>query len=298
MQKPPVLSHLRTFVTAAKTGSFANTAVKLCITPAAVSQQIRQLENQLESILFERSKRGVCLTQAGIQYLVFAEKALDNLRQGQHCIDQLKNQQYFTIRAFPSVASKWLMPKIIQFMDLNPDLEIRLEASHSKVDFDNSETDACISFGHQDYQNEEAVLLFNDSVSLVASPLLLQQLPNNYDLNILLQQPFIQIDWGDFNGFLPGWEDWLKLAGYKDIGFKKGPQFNLSNLAIEAAIQGKGLLLGQKLLIQDELKSGALIQVSDISLPLEHPYYLVYPKRTLAKPQAIYFIKQLIDDQC
>lgn len=56
-------------------------------------------------------------------------------------------------------------------MDLNPELEIRLEASHSKVDFDNSETDACISFGHQDYQDEEAVLLFNDSVSLLASPL-------------------------------------------------------------------------------------------------------------------------------
>ena len=294
MLKLPSTNSLLTFISAAQTASFAKTAKTLCLTPAAVSQQIKQLEEQLDYQLFERSKQGVELTQAGQQYLFFAQQAIEKLQQGQVSLNLLKKQSMFTLHAFPSVASKWLMPRVLDAMQADPELEIRVEASHSQIDFNLSNCDACISFGKQEeFLNHQ--LIFQDNVSLVASPTLIDKQPSR-GLESILSLPMIHIDWGDDNQFLPGWKAWLNAAGYQDKVPNKGPQFNLSSMAIEAAIQGKGLLLGQDLLIQNELKSGQLIQVCPIKLALKKAYYLVYPDRTKDKATAMRFIKQLKDE--
>lgn len=291
MLKLPSTNSLLTFISAAQTASFAKTAKLLCLTPAAVSQQIKQLEEQLDVSLFQRSKQGVELTQAGQQYLYFAEQAVEKLKQGQASLRQLKQHDIFTLHAFPSVATKWLMPKVLDAMQVNPKLEIRVEASHSQIDFNLSNCDACISFGELE-ESLNHQLIFHDNVSLVASPSLVNgQLTK--DLNNLLTLPMIHIDWGDDNQFLPGWKEWLSAAGFQDKEPSKGPQFNLSSMAIEAAIQGKGLLLGQDLLIQNEVKSGQLIKLSPITLPLKKAYYLIYPDRTKDKLAAMQFIKRL-----
>lgn len=294
MLKLPSTNSLLTFLNAAQTASFAKTAKALCLTPAAVSQQIKQLEEQLDCQLFQRSKQGVELTQAGHQYLYFAEQAVEKLKQGHTSLRQLKQQDIFTLHTLPSVATKWLMPKVLDAMQVDPKLEIRVEASHSHIDFNLSNCDACISFGEQEASLNHQ-LIFQDNVSLVASPALVdEQLAK--DLNTLLMLPMIHIDWGDDNRFLPGWQEWLSAAGYQDKQPNKGPQFNLSSMAIEAAIQGKGLLLGQNLLIQNELKSGQLIKLNPITLPLKKAYYLIYPDRTKDKLAAMNFIKQLVPD--
>jgi len=299
MLKLPNTISLLTFLNAAHTGSFAKTARALCITPAAVSQQIKQLEKHLDYALFERSKLGVELTQAGHQYLFFAEQAVEKLKQGQQSLSQLKSQEILTLHAFPSVASKWLMPRVLGAMENDPNLEIRVEASHSNVDFNLSSCDACISFGKQDESTLHHDLLFHDDVILVASPSLLTRaglsdIPiEKVRLSKLLEQPMIHIDWGSDNRFLPGWQDWLNTAGFPDKKPNKGPHFNLSSMAIDAATQGKGLLLGQGILIQEELRSGRLLIVSQIKLTLTKAYYLIYPERTKDKPEAMTFIEQL-----
>jgi len=303
MLKLPNIISLLTFLNAAHTGSFAKTAKALCITPAAVSQQIKQLEKHLDSSLFERSKLGVELTQAGHQYLFFAEQAVEKLKQGQLSLSQLKSQEILTLHAFPSVASKWLMPRVLRAMENDPNLEIRVEASHSKVDFNLSSCDACISFGKQDEPRLHHDLLFHDHVVLVASPSVLTRAGLS-DIQIektalakLLEQPMIHIDWGSDNRFLPSWQDWLNAAEFSDKKPNKGPHFNLSSMAIDAAIQGKGLLLGQGILIQEELRSGRLVILSQIKLTLKKAYYLIYPERTKNKPEVITFIEQLKNEK-
>jgi len=295
----PPTGCLLAFETAAQSGSFASAAAQLFVTPAAVSQQIRQLEEHLDIVLFTRSKKGVKLTRAGQSYLVFIHEALEKIRGGQQQLERFRNLDVLTITALPSVAVKWLMPRVLQWMELHPELEIRVEASHAPVDFNRCASDICISFGEQghsgiNYADLNKHLLFVDSVSLVASPILLQQLSNTSDLAQLVKLPMIHVDWGDDNHSLPDWQDWLHAAGLPNTQPQLGPHFNLSSMAIDAAIQGKGLLLGQHMFIANELKLGLLKQPVALRLPLGRAYYLVYPNRTLANANAAAFIDWLV----
>lgn len=293
VQQLPPLGALLAFEAAAQAGSFASAAERLFVTPAAISQKIRLLEQQLDIVLFERSKKGVKLTRAGQSYLVFIHEGLETIRLGQQQLEMFRNLDVLTITALPSVALKWLMPRVLRWMDLNPGLEIRVEASHARVDFNRSASDICISFGEQNYSGLEKKLLLNDAVSMVASPKLLQSISDPADLAAIAQLPMIHVDWGDDNHSLPDWQAWLHAAGLDLDVPKAGPHFNLSSMAIEAAVQGKGLLLGQDMLIANELESGQLIKPFPLSLPLRQAYYLVYPKRTLDKANAAAFIDWL-----
>ncbi len=288
--KIPSIGMLLAFEAAAESGSFTAAAAKLFITPAAISQNIRALEQHLSIALFERSKTGIKLSRAGQSYLSFISDALEKIRLAQQQLEQFRNLNVLTITTFPSVASKWLMPLVLDWMDLNPGSEIRVEASHARVDFNRSASDLCICFGRQNYAGLQKDLLFTDSVSMVLSPKLLQRIEDKTDIKAITQLPMIHIDWEDHNHNLPGWGDWLQAANVDMTIAKAGPHFNLSSMAIDAALQGKGLLLGQHILIAKELETGQLIKPLDISLPLGQAYYLVYPKRTLENPLAAAFI--------
>ena len=288
-QLPP-LGALLAFEAAAESGTFADAAKKLFVTPAAVSQQIRTLEQLLEVTLFERSKMGVTLTRVGQSYLIFIHEALEKIRLGQQQIKQFSNLDVLTITSFPSIASKWLMPHTLSWMESHIDVEVRVEASHAIVDFNRSASDMCICFGNKHYSGLTKELLFTDTVSLVASPLLLKSLNDRSDMSSILELPMIHIDWGNHNHNLPDWSDWFEVAGIDRVAPQGGPHFNLSSMAIDAAVKGKGLLLGQNMMIKHELETGQLIPLSDIRLPLGEAYYLTYPKRTLNNPQAANFI--------
>jgi LysR family glycine cleavage system transcriptional activator len=288
--KIPSIGMLLAFEAAAESGSFTAAAAKLFITPAAISQNIRALEQHLSIALFERSKTGIKLSRAGQSYLSFISDALEKIRLAQQQLEQFRNLNVLTITTFPSVASKWLMPLVLDWMDINPGSEIRVEASHARVDFNRSASDLCICFGKQNYAGLQKDLLFTDSVSMVLSPKLLQRIEDKTDIKAITQLPMIHIDWEDHNHNLPGWGDWLQAANVDMTIAKAGPHFNLSSMAIDAALQGKGLLLGQHILIAEELETGQLIKPLDISLPLGQAYYLVYPKRTLENPLAAAFI--------
>ena len=278
------LNNLRSFIMAAKYGSFASAANELCITPAAISQQIKQLEEELGASLLMRSSTGVQLTAQGKTYLPFVEQAFASLAQGQAVLHSKEQAGVFKIAALPSVASKWLMPKVYDVLEKCQDVDIRVEASHSKVDFNQQDFDACISFGAHSYPDMHKQRLFNDRVFAVASPKLLQAIERD-DIESIVSLPMIHVDWGRDNADLPSWQDWFEGMGLPYYGVQKGPTFNLTNLAVEAALQGRGLLLGQESLIQAELASGALVKVNDLSLALKQDYFLVYPERSLKSAQ-------------
>lgn len=290
-KKIPSLGMLLAFEAAAESGSFTVAATKLFITPAAISQNIRGLEQHLNIELFKRSKSGIKLTRAGQSYLNFINEALEKIRLGQQQLEQFRNLNVLTITTYASTASKWLMPLVLDWMDINPGSEIRVEASDARVDFNRSASDLCICFGKQNYAGLEKDLLFTDSVSMVVSPQLLQRINDKKDIKEILQLPMIHVDWEGHNHNLPDWGDWLLAMDLNLIIPKGGPHFNFSSMAIDAALKGKGLLLGQHTLIEKELETGQLIKPFDMSLPLGQAYYMVYPKRTLDNPLAVTFIE-------
>lgn len=288
----PPLNAIKAFEAAAKTGSLSGAGQALFVSPAAISQQVKLLEDHLNVQLFNRNRRGVELTEEGQLYLTYVHESFEKLRIGQQKVEQLGNRNTLIVTAIPSFASKWLMPKMFKWMERNPELEMRIEASNTPVNFNTSASDFSICFGDKGYPGLIKKEMFRDTISPVCSP----EIATLFDgdlLQLLKNQPLIHIDWGDENVHLPGWDDWLQHANIQGISSSRTLQLNYSSMAIEAAVQGKGIMLGQATMVQEELQAGKLVRLSDISLPLNKPYYLIYPKRTLQKPMATEFLTWL-----
>ncbi|EKF65655.1 dsdC [Serratia plymuthica A30] len=281
----PKLSAILAFETAARTGSLARAADSLALTAAAVSQQIRQLEQHLGIQLFTRAKSGVTLTEQGADYLAYVQEAFETLRVAQQHVDRQRGQETLTIFALPALASKWLNPAIGDWLARQPQLDIRLHATHAAVDFAASAADFALCFGDQDYPLLEKVRLFQDGVQPVCSPQ--RQAAGDW-----ARQPLIHVDWGKESQFLPGWHEWFSAAGLPPPQ-RRGLTYNLTSMAIDAAVAGHGILLGQQSLIQRELANGTLVPLAETVLSLSKPYYVVYPQRTLDKPKAAEFLAWL-----
>lgn len=281
----PKLSAILAFETAARTGSLAKAADSLALTAAAVSQQIRQLEQHLGIVLFTRAKSGVTLTEQGTDYLAYVQQAFETLRIAQQHVDRQRGKEMLTLFALPALASKWLNPMIGDWLTQHPQVDIRLHATHREVDFASSTADFALCFGDQGYPLLEKVRLFQDSVQPVCSP----QLQAAGDWT---RQQLIHVDWGKESQFLPGWYEWFNAAGLP-LPQRRGLTYNLTSLAIDAAVEGQGILLGQQQLIQRELAKGTLVPLAEPALPLSKPYYVVYPQRTLEKPKAAEFLAWL-----
>lgn len=287
----PKLTAILAFETAANTGSLASAAARLSLTPAAVSQQIRQLEQHLGIQLFARSKTGVELTPQGSAYLAYVQQAFETLRMAQQGIARDKGDLSLNIFALPALASRWLNPHLKQWLSQYPDVDIHIHATHSAVDFNRSAADFYLAFGNEHYPQQEQTVLFQDWVFPVASPNLLTAPWSESQRKI--DYPMIHVDWGKEGQFLPDWHEWLLSAKWGASVPNRGPIYNLTSMAIDSAIAGNGILLGQQSLIKKEIAEGSLIQLSEHKLPVTKPYYLIYPKRTLDKPKAMEFIQWL-----
>jgi len=277
----PKISVIQSFKVAAELGSLAKAAAQLALTPAAVSQQIRQLEEQLGSALFLRTQSGVMLTETGKEYLRYVTEAFDILHLGQQNIRHAASAPKLTVYALPALASKWLLPRLASWRDHCPDIDLSLHGTHSHVDFTAMPADFVICFGEDRYPQSDKLKLFQDEVLPVASPALLQRfMPET----ILSQAPLIHLDWGNEGRFLPDWQSWFQAKGMDEPLPQPAFSFNLTSLAIDAAVAGVGLLLGQRRLIAPELARGDLVVVDHLCLPLSKPYFLAWPQRTLSQP--------------
>ncbi|WP_292968639.1 LysR substrate-binding domain-containing protein [Pantoea sp. UBA4549] len=279
----PKINLILAFKAAAELGSLAKAAAHLALTPAAISQQIRQLEALLGHALFVRTQSGVMLTESGRAYLRYVSEAFDILRMGQLNLRQAAIRPALTLYTLPALASKWLMPQLNHWRERCPASDLCLHGTHAQVDFSATPADFAIVFGEDRYPQLEKQRLFHDEVLPVASPALLQRYPRDRLFN---QAPLIHLDWGNEGRFLPDWRSWLQARGTGEPVPQPAFTFNLTSLAIDAAVAGAGLLLGQRRLIAAELARGDLVIADSYGLPLSKPYYLVWPQRTLQQPDA------------
>ncbi|WP_130833432.1 LysR substrate-binding domain-containing protein [[Erwinia] mediterraneensis] len=279
----PRLNAILAFKTAAEAGSLAKAALALSLTPAAISQQIRQLELQLSTQLFLRTQQGVQLTEAGKEYLRYVSEAFDLLQLAQQSLYDEVTPSRLTIWSLPALASKWLTPAITAWQQAQPDIALVVHGTHAHINVAATPADFVICFGEHHYPQLEKVALFQDEVVPVASPTLAARFHDAHDF---CQAPLIHLDWGNEGRFLPAWRDWLLARDVPASTVAGGLTFNLTSLAIDAAVQGAGLLLGQRRLIQRELARGELVVLDSLSLALHKPYFLAWPTRTLHQPGA------------
>ncbi|MFO1032990.1 MAG: transcriptional regulator GcvA [Hyphomicrobiales bacterium] len=272
----PGLRALRAFDAAATHLSFTRAADDLAVTPAAISHQIKELEGQLGVALFARTSRSMRLTREGEILHTAAHESLEVLSRALMRIKRLENRMQIRVSASPSLAAKWLVPRLDRFLRLQPGADVRVDVSHAPVDFDREDIDVAIRFGEGRYPGLRADLLFQDNVFPVCSPAIIKDKPLRTPRD-LLKHTLIHLDWEAQGSPWPNWKMWMKAAGIEDFDDRAGLHFGQTSYAVQAAIDGMGVALGDSNLVADDLAAGRLIKPFDLSLraPRHFAYYLI-----------------------
>lgn len=290
MRKLPPLKSLQAFESAARWLSFTKAADELFVTPAAISQQIKQLENYLGVELFRRMTRAVQLTPEARTVLPLVTEGFDSLAEAVERLSRDEETGLLTISSVPTFASKWLLNRLPDFSSKYPDIDVRLDASLDIRDFDQDGIDVSIRLGMGGYKGLHVTQLFDEEVSPVCSPKLLGGAKPLRTPDDLLGHRLIHVDWGKMKTGVPDWRMWTKAAGVEGISVGHGPRFTVEAMAIEAAINGAGVALVSHSSIADDLRSGRLVKPFDLDLETDLAFWLVCPHSHMrrAKVRAFY----------
>ncbi len=272
----PGLRTLRAFDEAAKHLSFTRAAEALGVTPAAISHQIKELEDQLRISLFARTSRSMRLTKEGEILHTAAQESIEVLTRALHRIKRVENRNQIRVTSSHSVAAKWLVPRLDRFLDVVPGADVRIDVSNALVDFDREDVDVAIRFGAGKYEGLRSDLLFQDSLSPVCHPALITKDKPLRTPRDLLRHTLIHLDW-ESGSLWPDWRMWMQAAGISDFDDKRGLHFGQTSLAIQAALDGHGVALGDSNLVADDLAAGRLVKPFELSLkaPSSFSYHLI-----------------------
>ena len=275
----PPLKALKVFEVSARLGSFARAAQELCVTQTAVSHQIKVLEEFVGGTLFERLPNGLMLTALGhtIRPGITAgferfEAALALLPRGQP-----RGTETLVISALPSFTQEWLMPRLCQFRDLRPDIDIMVRTDYKMVDLFDSDVDVAIRFSRADFHRDlTADLLSTEKVVPVCSRAILDREPGTYSIQDVPKFRLLNSSVRMVHEPWMSWELWLEEAGLEHGDFTTGPCFSDPLLILRAAIAGKGLVLGRSMLVRDHLRAGRLVVPFDNwEKPIFASYFVV-----------------------
>ncbi len=269
------LNALRAFESAARHLSFTRAAAELCVTPTAISHQVRSLEDFLDLPLFERKNGKLTLTAAAIGALGDLSEGFNKLEAAISPLSRRGGNQKIVVAASPSVASLWLLPKLQRFVEAAPAIEVSIATLIAPGDFADAPFDVAIS-SQEDHPNRHVDFLMDESIVPVCAPSLVDGLGHDRCL-ALATLPLIHDD--KACGRFPTWSRYLGDLGKTDRDQGGGLRFNQSSLAVEAGEKGYGLLLGRSRLIGRALLEGRLTT-------LDRPYSLRSNYYTVRRPGA------------
>ena len=275
LKQHPPLSSLRSFEAVGRLLSFSKAAAELHVTPGAVSQQIRSLEELLATRLFDRTRRSVALTDAATRMLPDVQAGLEMLSRAVSRKTTHYSERTLTISVAPSFASKWLLPRLASFYELHPDIDLRISATVGLADFKRDKVDLAIRLGHGIYPDLHAEPLFAEALTPLCSPDFLKRKGRLNKPDDLRKHRLIHDTSIPGAGEHGGWERWLTLAGAKYVSAHRGVKFTLAELAMHAAIDGAGVVLGRIVLAEEDLAAGRLVRPFKTVLPLDVSYFLV-----------------------
>jgi len=278
MNRLPPLNALRAFDAAQRHMSFQKAAEELFVTPAALSYQIRQLEEHLGIKLFNRLNRAVELTPEGHMIAPGIEDSFNLMRRTLTRLERRKDNNVLVISAGPAFTSKWLAPRIYRFLARWPDIDVRISAALKKADITAGEVDIGLRFGHGNYEGCTSVKLLEECVTPMCAPQLLEgpnaiKTPRDLAHHMLIHDD-THLQSGMFD--LPSWKAWAEEAGVSDlINVEKGAHFDIADHALDAAIAGAGVVLGRTVLADGDIKAGRLVTPFDLRQRAEYAFYVV-----------------------
>ncbi len=276
----PPLRALRAFEAAARHLSFSRAAEELHVTPAAVSQQIKILEEYLGVVLFLRGNV-LTMTDNARQVLPALTDAFDRLERVADHLRQGRDRRPLVVSCSPSFAGQWLVPRLVRFQADYPDVDLHLSASVRLVNFATEDVDLAIRYGSGSFPGLYVEKLKSETLVAVAVPDLAARLSTPTDL---LAVPLLSNQSMTWDPTYPNWPDWLRDSGIEVPAGLNLRQFSDFNLVIRAALSGLGVALTWRGLVDDELAQGRL-RVVFPARPLAKAFYLVCPSKNLADPK-------------
>lgn len=287
----PPLNALRAFEAAARRLSFTKAAEELNVTPGAISQQIRQLEDYAGTPLFKRTGRSVLLTDAAQACLPLVHEAFDMIGEAGRLMRAPARKGRVMVSSAPSFAAKWLAPRLDQFHRAHDGIEAWVSADMQLTDFNTADADLAIRYGRGQYDGLKSEKLLDETVLPVCSPRLLEGPDAIRRPEDLARHTLIHDESPENDPSCPDWASWLRARGVRGVDASRGPRFNQAVLVIEAAANGRGVALAKRAIAQSDLDAGRLVApFADGSHDLDFAYWLVWPKGRHLSPDVRAFI--------
>lgn len=286
------LSALATFEAAARHGSFTRAAAELGVTQAAVSRQIRRLEEELSTPLFVRSHRRVELTAPGQLLSTVMTEAFGRMAQTLDAIRHPAADDTVTVGATLAFSHFWLVPRLPAFRAAHPKVRLRLISEDSGFDLREGRLDVAVRYGGPPFSDAASLASMPDEVFPVCSPKLRDAFAGEADVGRMPALPLIDLDWRD-PAWLT-WQRWAALAGLGEAPVRSGLRFNHYTDAVYAAINGEGAMLGWRRMISGLLQEGRLVRLGDTAAVPAERYHLLRPHSRKPSPATDLFTEWIV----
>ncbi|BCG77563.1 transcriptional regulator GcvA [Mesorhizobium sp. 113-3-3] len=290
---------LRTFEAAARHLNFTRAADELGLTPAAVSHQVKEIEDQLDLVLFTRTSRTMRLTEAGN---VLHEASIDALDLLNRAVSRARKMTRGTallkVTLDAQFATKWLMRRIDDFRHQRPGIELRFDITYDVRDFERDDVDIGIRFGTGKYPGLAAHRLFDNIIIPVCSPALLASGPPLNEPRDLFRHTLAHIEWSRQGVTWPNWSMWMQAAGVDDFDDSRTLVFGSSTDATQAALDGNAVALADFAMVANDLSQGRLVRPFELGIKVapEFAYFLVYPQTVKDDARIAAFREWLLEE--
>jgi LysR family glycine cleavage system transcriptional activator len=279
LRRLPSLNALKAFEAAARHESFTKAADELSVTQGAVSHQVKALEAELGLRLFNRERQRLVITDAGRNYLEVVRDAFDRLAVGTNRLLQLQKSGVLTVTTSPNFAAKWLVHRLGRFTEAHPDIDLRVSASAQHVDFAREDIDLAIRHGEGQWPGLSVTRLCVEELFPACSPKLMRGRRAPRSFADLRHHTLLHVT--DRNE----WSKWLGAAELTLENADRGPIFNQAHNAIDAAVDGQGIVLARSALAAWDLRAGRLVRPFKLGLKVPYSYWIVCPKSTANLPK-------------
>ena len=283
----PPLNSLRAFEAAARHLSFKAAAEELNVTPAAISQQVRALEEQCGRPLFRRLTRALELTEAGSAAAPLLGEGFDRLAEGSEAMRSTEPSRVITVSTAPSFGAKWLLPRLERFRAAHPDYDVRVDATDTPARFSGDGVDVALRYGAGQYPGLRAERLLAQVTEPVCAPELVDGEPPLRTPQDLRHHTLLHVEWARLKEGAPNWGMWLRAAGVEGVDAERGPRFSYESLALAAAVAGQGVALIGRAVAEDDLAAGRVVHPfpGGTTQTTAFCYYVVYPPARAEEPK-------------
>ena len=309
VDRSPSVNSLRAFVAAARHSSFKKAAAELHVTPAAISHQVKALEEVVGIQLFRRFANRLELTPLGQQFLPGLERGFEQLASTVEQLRQATRHNRLDVAVAPSFAAKWLLPRLHGFIEKYPEVDVRISAAENLIERNTAERgqptggsaneerqDVAIAFGRGHYPGFRVDELFSTSLALFCAPQLLRGAHPLLQPHDLRHQTLLHDDTPFFSGDPSNWKVWFDHASPGAIDGSRHLHFSHATLALDAAIDGLGVALSPAPLALLDVNAGRLVVPFGPMIKSESGYYLLTPTGHVEHPQVALFRGWMLDE--